>query len=76
MIDPGGLDPNPELDSFIYDPDPEHCLLLQVLREQQEARREREQLRIRMMNADPFDLEAQRLIAKVRFKIFFNFLPS
>lgn len=35
-----------------------------VLREQQQARREREQLRIRMMNADPFDLEAQRLIAK------------
>jgi hypothetical protein len=45
-------------------------LLLQVLWEQQEARREREQLRIRMMNADPFDLEAQRLIAKVRMKIF------
>jgi hypothetical protein len=50
--------------------------VLQVLREQQEARREREQLRIRMMNADPFDLEAQRLIAKVRFKIFLNFLRS
>jgi hypothetical protein len=38
-----------------------------VLREQQQARREREQLRIRMMNADPFDLEAQRLIAKVKW---------
>jgi hypothetical protein len=48
---------------------------LQVLREQQEARREREQLRIRMMNADPFDLEAQRLIAKVRLKIFCKLPP-
>lgn len=33
-----------------------------VLKDQQEARKEREKLRIRMMNADPFDLEAQRLI--------------
>merc|ERR1719158_932549 len=35
-----------------------------VLKEQQEARRAKEAQRIRMMNADPFDLEAQRLIAK------------
>ncbi|KAG8233013.1 hypothetical protein J437_LFUL013682, partial [Ladona fulva] len=34
-----------------------------VLREQQETRAERQRQRIRMMNADPFDVEAQRLIA-------------
>merc|ERR1719435_187786 len=33
-----------------------------VLKEQQEARRERERQRTRMMTADPFDMEAQRLI--------------
>merc|ERR1719414_2400993 len=35
-----------------------------VLKKQQEARKERDALRIRMMNADPFDMEAQQLIAK------------
>ncbi|XP_059469573.1 protein DDI1 homolog 2 isoform X2 [Neocloeon triangulifer] len=35
----------------------------QVLKEQQEAKAERERLRLRMLNADPFDAEAQRLIA-------------
>ncbi|KAG7159225.1 DDI1 2-like [Homarus americanus] len=34
-----------------------------VLREQQEMRRNREQQRIRLLAADPFDMEAQRLIA-------------
>jgi hypothetical protein len=40
--------------------------LLQILREQQAARAERERLRIRMLTADPMDIEAQRLIAQVR----------
>jgi DNA damage-inducible protein 1 len=35
----------------------------QVLKEQQDAKAERERLRLRMLNADPFDAEAQRLIA-------------
>ncbi|CAK1554781.1 unnamed protein product [Leptosia nina] len=35
-----------------------------VLREQISARTERQQQRIRMMNSDPFDTEAQRLIAE------------
>ncbi|XP_025829675.1 protein DDI1 homolog 2 isoform X2 [Agrilus planipennis] len=35
-----------------------------VLREQVQARQEREQQRLRMMNAHPFDTEAQRLIAE------------
>ncbi|KPJ08996.1 Protein DDI1-like 2 [Papilio machaon] len=35
-----------------------------VLREQLSARTERQQQRIRMMNSDPFDTEAQRMIAE------------
>ncbi|CAH1127435.1 unnamed protein product [Ceutorhynchus assimilis] len=35
-----------------------------VLREQVSARQEREQQRLRMMNSDPFDTEAQRLISE------------
>lgn len=35
-----------------------------MLREQVESRAERQRQRIRMMNADPFDTEAQRLIAE------------
>ena len=36
----------------------------QILREQQAARAERERLRIRLLTADPMDIEAQRLIAQ------------
>ncbi|XP_014666622.1 PREDICTED: protein DDI1 homolog 2-like [Priapulus caudatus] len=40
-----------------------------VLEEQQKIKRERDLLRIRMMNADPFDMEAQKLIAEeIRLK--------
>ena len=35
-----------------------------VLNEQQQARADRERLRMRMLAADPFDAEAQRLIAE------------
>ncbi len=35
-----------------------------VLKEQYEARAERERQRLRMMTADPFDMEAQKLIAQ------------
>ena len=39
-------------------------LLFQVLKEQQQARLERERARLRLLTADPMDLEAQRLIAQ------------
>merc|ERR1719228_2191366 len=51
---------NPKLSEALESGDLE--AFSKVLKEQQESRKEREQLRIRMMNADPFDLEAQRLI--------------
>ncbi|KAG5889322.1 hypothetical protein JTB14_027470 [Gonioctena quinquepunctata] len=35
-----------------------------VLKEQVQAKQEREQQRLKMLNADPFDTEAQRLIAE------------
>ena len=35
-----------------------------ILKEQMEARAERERMRLRMLTADPFDMEAQRLIAQ------------
>ena len=40
--------------------------ILQVLREQQKIRAEKEAQRIRLLTADPFDMEAQRMIAQVR----------
>lgn len=45
---------------MVYFPD----RFAKVLREQVQARQEREQQRIRMMTAHPFDTEAQRLIAE------------
>ncbi|QQP42524.1 DDI1 -like protein 2, partial [Caligus rogercresseyi] len=41
-----------------------------ILKEQQKARIDREKQRMRLLTADPFDAEAQRLIAKkLRLKI-------
>jgi len=51
---------NPKLSEALESGDLE--AFAKVLKEQQEARKAREQMRIRMMNADPFDMEAQRLI--------------
>merc|ERR1719445_2409656 len=51
---------NPKLSEALESGDLE--AFAKVLKEQQDARKEREQMRIRMMNADPFDMEAQRLI--------------
>jgi len=51
---------NPKLSEALESGDLE--AFAKVLKEQQDARKEREKMRIRMMNADPFDMEAQRLI--------------
>merc|ERR1719309_883793 len=51
---------NPRLSEALESGDLE--AFAKVLKEQQETRKEREKLRIRMMNADPFDLEAQKMI--------------
>merc|ERR1711963_1389853 len=51
---------NPKLSEALESGDLE--AFAKVLKEQQDASKEREQMRIRMMNADPFDMEAQRLI--------------
>jgi len=51
---------NPKLSEALESGDLE--AFAKVLKEQQDARKAREQMRIRMMNADPFDMEAQRLI--------------
>merc|ERR1719228_222425 len=51
---------NPRLSEALESGDLE--AFAKVLKEQQDARKAREQMRIRMMNADPFDMEAQRLI--------------
>ena len=37
---------------------------IQVLKDQQQARLDRERARLRLLTADPMDLEAQRLIAQ------------
>ena len=50
-----------KLTQYVYDGAAEKFAM--VLREQQEVRRNREQQRIRLLTADPFDMEAQRLIA-------------
>ena len=47
-----------------HSPRPSTGQFAAVLREQQEARSERERLRLRMLTADPFDVEAQRLMAE------------
>lgn len=51
---------NPRLAEALNSPEE----FTKILREQQAARAERERLRIRMLTADPMDIEAQRLIAQ------------
>ncbi|XP_077511860.1 DNA damage inducible 1 homolog rngo isoform X2 [Amblyomma americanum] len=53
---------NPQLADALLSGDLE--LFTRVLREQQKEKSDRDRQRIRMMNADPFDPETQRLIAE------------
>lgn len=53
---------NPQLADALLSGDLER--FTQVLREQQKEKSDRDRQRIRMMNADPFDPETQRLIAE------------
>lgn len=53
---------NPKLAEALLSEDKDK--FVKLLKEQQNERVEKERMRIRIMNADPFDLEAQRLIAE------------
>lgn len=53
---------NPRLADALLNGPPED--FARILKQQYEEREKREQLRLRMLNADPFDTEAQQLIAE------------